>query len=46
MPRWWTHINKRVFNPMELRRPVGDAVKRPASIPRISEYLRMDVVEP
>ena len=20
MPRWWTHINKRVFNPMELRR--------------------------
>lgn len=20
MPRWWTHINKRVFNPIELRR--------------------------
>jgi deazaflavin-dependent oxidoreductase (nitroreductase family) len=20
MPRWWTHINKRVFNPLELRR--------------------------
>jgi len=20
MPRWWTHLNKRVFNPMELRR--------------------------
>lgn len=20
MPRWWTHINKRVFNPRELRR--------------------------
>jgi len=20
MPRWWTHINKRVFNPAELRR--------------------------
>lgn len=20
MPRWWTHINKRVFNPVELRR--------------------------
>ena len=20
MPRWWTRINKRVFNPMELRR--------------------------
>lgn len=22
MPRWWTHINKRVFNPLELRRGV------------------------
>jgi deazaflavin-dependent oxidoreductase (nitroreductase family) len=22
MPRWWTHINKRVFNPVELRRGV------------------------
>jgi deazaflavin-dependent oxidoreductase (nitroreductase family) len=22
MPRWWTRINKRVFNPMELRRGV------------------------
>jgi deazaflavin-dependent oxidoreductase (nitroreductase family) len=22
MPRWWTHINKRVFNPAELRRGV------------------------
>ena len=22
MPRWWTHINKRVFNPRELRRGV------------------------
>jgi deazaflavin-dependent oxidoreductase (nitroreductase family) len=22
MPRWWGHINKRVFNPMELRRGV------------------------
>lgn len=20
MPRWWTHVNKRVFNPMELKR--------------------------
>jgi deazaflavin-dependent oxidoreductase (nitroreductase family) len=22
MPRWWTHVNKRVFNPAELRRGV------------------------
>jgi deazaflavin-dependent oxidoreductase (nitroreductase family) len=22
MPRWWTHLNKRVFNPLELRRGV------------------------
>jgi deazaflavin-dependent oxidoreductase (nitroreductase family) len=22
MPRWWTHINKRVFNPLELRRGI------------------------
>lgn len=22
MPRWWTRINKRVFNPLELRRGV------------------------
>lgn len=22
MPRWWTHINKRVFNPRELKRGV------------------------
>ncbi|MEX2563436.1 MAG: nitroreductase family deazaflavin-dependent oxidoreductase [Nitriliruptoraceae bacterium] len=26
MPRWWTHINKRVFNPVELRRGVRPAL--------------------
>jgi deazaflavin-dependent oxidoreductase (nitroreductase family) len=34
MPRWWTHINKRVFNPMELRRgerPVLTHVGRSSS---------------
>lgn len=122
MPRWWTHINKRVFNPLELRRgsrpvlghvgrssgtayrtpldahpvdggfvfilvygsrsdwvrnvlaagearltidqqdlkltaprlisgeeawhAIGDDVKRPPGVLRISEYLRMDLVEP
>lgn len=26
MPRWWTHINKRVFNPVELRRGARPAL--------------------
>ena len=122
MPRWWTRINKRVFNPVELRRgtrpvlthvgrssgatyrtpldayrvdggyvfilvygsrsdwvrnclaagqarltiggqemeltaprlisgeeawhAIGDTVKRPPSVLRINEYLRMDLVQP
>lgn len=27
MPRWWTRINKRVFNPLELRRGVRPVLR-------------------